>query len=99
MDGTGSAARFSGPRDVAVAPDGYIFVADYGNCRVRRVSPAGVVTTVAGMGSSTRVDGPGNVSGHQYDIGVAVGASGDLYLAETVCIRMIERIIGIGDTG
>jgi hypothetical protein len=99
VDATGTAARFYRPWSLDVGPDGHIYVADRYNYRIRRVSPAGVVTTVAGDGTTTRVDGRGDVSGHTDDIGVAVNPSGDLYVGEAECIRVIERIIDNGDAG
>ncbi|HYC60548.1 MAG TPA: hypothetical protein VEK79_13365 [Thermoanaerobaculia bacterium] len=62
VDGSGSAARFYYTTNVAVAPDtGEVFVADAWNHAVRRISPAGVVTTVGGM-----VSGAGNREGTGY---------------------------------
>jgi hypothetical protein len=61
-DGTGSAARFYYPTAVSVAPDtGEVFVSDYYNYAIRRVSPAGVVTTAGGI-----VRGPGPDEGTGY---------------------------------
>ena len=99
VDSVGTAARFYCPWDICAGPDGYLYVADRYNYRIRRVSPAGVVTTVAGTGSATRTDGRGDVSGYYDDLGIAIGPSGDLYLSEAECIRVIERIIDIGDAG
>ena len=42
VDGTGSAARFSGPYDLAVSTSGTIYVADYGNHLIRMISPTGI---------------------------------------------------------
>lgn len=97
VDGSSTVARFYRPWAVAAGPDGYLYVADRYNSRIRRVSPTGQVTTVAGTGSSTRSDGAGNASGHQDDLGIAVSRSGDLYIAEAECLRVIERIVDIGD--
>jgi DNA-binding beta-propeller fold protein YncE len=48
-DGTGSTARFNTPRGVAVDGAGTVYVADSGNHRIRKVTAAGVVTTLAGL--------------------------------------------------
>jgi hypothetical protein len=99
LDGTGAGARFSMPWSLDVGPGGYIYVADGYNDRVRRISPAGEVTTVAGTGSPARTDGRGEDSGHDKLRGIAVGPSGNLYLGEGECVRIIERIIDVGDSG
>ena len=85
-DGTGSAARFNRPRGVAVDPASNIFVADTANDTVRRITPAGVVTTVAGSaGVGGSADGRclrRSVLSTYFAIGVS--SSGDIYLADTV---------------
>ena len=97
VDATGTAARFYHPWGIAAGRDGYLYVVDRYNYRIRRVSPTGVVTTVAGTGSTTTSDGHGNTTGHYDDLGIAVSPSGDLYVAEAECLRMIQRIIDTGD--
>lgn len=99
VDAMGSNARFYRPWALCVGPDGYIYVADRYNYRIRRISPAGVVTTVAGTGSSARLDGRGDAAGHQDDLGIAISPSGDLYIGEAECVRVIERIIDVGNAG
>jgi streptogramin lyase len=98
LDATGTAARFNSPYAVAVGPDDYLYIQDTGNDRVRRASPGGVVTTVSGTGASTFTDGRGDESAHNTGRGIAVGPSGDVYCAENACVRVIERIIDVGDT-
>lgn len=98
-DATGTAARFYCPWAIAAGPDGYLYVADRYNHRIRRVSPTGAVTTVAGTGSTTAADGPGNASGFNDDLGIAVSPSGELYVAEAESLRVIHRIIDVGDAG
>lgn len=57
-DGTGAAARFSAPTGLAIDATGNLYVADSGNHTVRKLSPAGVVSTVAGTaGQSGNADG------------------------------------------
>jgi sugar lactone lactonase YvrE len=62
-DGTGSAAQFNQPSGVAVDGAGNVYVADTGNSTIRKVTPDGLVTTLAsGLGStSLAVDGAGNI--------------------------------------
>lgn len=50
FDGVGAAASFYEPRGVAVSGDGTVYVADAFNNKIRKISPAGVVTTLAGSG-------------------------------------------------
>ncbi len=57
-DGFGSAARFNTPAGVAVDTNGIVYVADTNNNTIRRISPAGEVTTLAGLAGSGRPDGP-----------------------------------------
>ncbi|MGD1032589.1 MAG: C10 family peptidase [Opitutaceae bacterium] len=83
-DGTGSAARFNNPGGVAVDGLGNVYVADTGNYTVRKVTPAGVVTTLAGSaGNSGLVDGTGSAARFSDDFGIAVDGSGNVYVADT----------------
>jgi sugar lactone lactonase YvrE len=83
-DGTGSAARFNQPWGLGSDAAGNVYVADWGNHTVRKITPAGVVTTVAGTaGASGYVDGTGAVVRFDRPNGVSVDASGNLYVSET----------------
>ena len=59
LDGTGPGATFGSVLGIAVDANGNVFVSDYGNGLIRKVTPAGVVTTVAGNGTTTGGDGIG----------------------------------------
>ncbi len=83
-DGIGTAAQFREPRGVAVDSNGYVYVADYGNHTLRKISPAGVVTTLAGTaGSAGVIDATGSAARFYYPSGVAVDVAGNLYVADT----------------
>jgi streptogramin lyase len=82
-DGTGAAARFSGPLGVAVDSSGNIYVADYGNSAIRKISSAGVVTTLAGTaGQAGSTDGTGAAASFRGPYSVTVDSSGNVYVAD-----------------
>ena len=83
VDGTNSAARFADPSGVAVDADGNVYVADTGNYTIRKVTPGGVVTTLAGLaGHSASVDGTGSDARFGYPTGVAVDSIGNVYVVD-----------------
>jgi sugar lactone lactonase YvrE len=90
-DGAGAAASFNTPSALALGPDGNLYVADTGNNRIRKITPDGTVSTVAGDGTAGYVDGPATNAQFNGPIGLAVGAGGDIYVADTYndVIRMI----------
>ena len=82
-DGTGAAARFSSPAGLAVDAAGYVFVADTSNHTIRKISPAGVVTTLAGTaGMSGSTDGTGAAARFNLPIGLAVDGAGNVLVAD-----------------
>jgi hypothetical protein len=83
-DGTNSAARFNNPGDVAVDASGNVYVADTGNATIRKITPSGVVTTLAGLArSGGSADGTGNSARFNMPYGVAVDGAGNVYVADT----------------
>ena len=83
-DATGEAAQFDYPMGVAVDSSGNVYVTDWRNDRIRKITSEGVVSTFAGDGDTTRFDGP---------FGVAVDSCGkNLYVADSANnrIRKIE---------
>lgn len=84
QDGTGSAARFSLPRGIAVDSSFNLYVADTSNSTIRKVTSAGVVTTLAGSaGLIGAVDGSGPAAGFSTPFGVAVNSAGTVFVADT----------------
>ena len=82
-DGTGTAASFNHPFGIAVDTAGNIYVADSGNYKIRKITSAGVVTTVTGSGAAGAVDGPAIVATFYTPNSVAVDSSGNIYIADT----------------
>jgi streptogramin lyase len=92
-DGTGTAAQFSNPTGVAVDATGNVFVADRGNRLIRKITPAGVVTTIAGQaGVVGGDDGPGSSATFRYLHSLSVDSSGNVFVAdrEGATIRMLK---------
>jgi sugar lactone lactonase YvrE len=82
-DGTGTSASFASPSGVAVDSSGNVYVADYYNHKIRKISPSGVVSTLAGSGEYGSTDGIGTDASFAYPRGVAVDASENVYVADT----------------
>jgi sugar lactone lactonase YvrE len=83
-DGVGTAARFRGPQRVTADSAGNVYVADTGNRTIRKITPAGVVTTLAGqVGSNGNADGTGSMARFGYPVGVAVDSVGNVYVVNS----------------
>lgn len=82
FDATGTAATFNSPRGVAVDASGSIYVADYGNNKIRKISAEGVVSTFAGSGSGGLLDGIGTAARFNRPYGVAVDAAGNVFVTD-----------------
>jgi hypothetical protein len=78
----GTNALFQNPVDIAVDKNGYIYVADLGNHTVRKISPSGVVSTLAGNGSSGYIDATGTSAEFMNLNGIAVDSSGNVYVSD-----------------
>jgi sugar lactone lactonase YvrE len=91
IDGTGTKAGFSYPRGLAIDARGYLYVGEYYSHAIRKVTPAGVVTTYAGTGEMGYFDGPSATALFNYPSGLLVDDSGNLYVADqgNRCIRQI----------
>lgn len=91
-DGVGSAARFDFVPCICAGPAGSVYVADYNNHTVRRVTPDGTVSTVAGRaGQAGTVDGAATVARLSRPVAVVAGKGGELFVAAENRIRRIAR--------
>ena len=82
-DGTSTSASFNYPTGIAVDKMGNLYVADNYNNVIRKITPAGVVSTWAGSGSQGNDDGTGTAANFAGPSGVAVGADGNVYVADS----------------
>lgn len=81
-DGTGTAAGFRDPYGIAVDKNGIIYVADTSNNLIRKVTPDGVVTTLAGGGAQGSGDGTGANVGFKEPRGIGVDSAGNVFVAD-----------------
>jgi sugar lactone lactonase YvrE len=107
--GPAQSAHIGSPFGIAADTAGNLYIADYGNCRIRKVTPGGVISTVAGNGStgSGGDGGPALSAQLNFPQAVAVDAAGDLYIADTGNHRIrkvtsagvINTVVGTGTRG
>ncbi|MBI5559845.1 MAG: SMP-30/gluconolactonase/LRE family protein [Deltaproteobacteria bacterium] len=97
-DGKGKEALFWGPDNMTMDSTGNLFVADADNFSVRKITPAGAVTTVAGSAVAGLRDGPSAEAMFGYPTGIAVDGRGVLYVADRRA-HAIRKIIPTPDGG
>ncbi len=96
-DGVGTAARFYYPGQLAIDANDNLYVADEYNHRIRKITPAGLVTTLAGQSPFGVVDGLGSSARFEKPHAIAVNkASGDVYTADWAGYT-VRRITPSGD--
>lgn len=98
IDGTGSAARFTRPAGLAMGNDGALLLADPGGQTLRKISLAGVVTTLAGNSTATAgaTDATGTDARFRSPFGLCVDSGGTLHIADTGN-RTIRKITPSGE--
>jgi hypothetical protein len=91
VDGTGSAARFFGPVAIVFGGDGNLYVTDGNNLSVRRVTPAGEVTTVSGARQPPFVptDGVGTAGRYEFPTAIGRAPNGDLLVGDVATMRRL----------
>lgn len=82
-DGNAAVASFRRPQGLALDSDGNLYVADTDNHAIRKVSPLGIVSTVAGSGASGFSDGTALEARFRFPVGLAIDSAGALYIADT----------------
>ena len=95
LDGTGTNARFYNPCGVAVDSSGNVYVADQANQRIRKITSAGVVSTIAGNGTAAFADGTGTNARFSNPYGITVDPLGNVFVSDLANQR-IRRITSTG---
>lgn len=106
-DGAGSAAKFMQPLDVVADAQGNIYVADNTSHRIRKVTPSGVVTTLAGDGTAGYLDATGTQAKFRNPSGLSLDKQGNIIVADRINHRIrkitpagvVSTVAGVGTTG
>jgi uncharacterized protein (TIGR03437 family) len=98
--GPATAAQLFAPWQLALDKSGNLYIADWGNSRVRKINSSGIITTVAGGGAGPIGDGgpatAASIGGNL--LGVAVDAAGNLYITSDARIRKVDATTGLIST-
>jgi hypothetical protein len=95
LNGTGTAAQFNQPYSITIDAAGNLYVGDRMNHAIRKITPAGVVTTLAGNGSPGAVNGTGAAASFNEPLGVAADASGNIFVADYIN-GLIRKVTAAG---
>ncbi|KAK3582328.1 hypothetical protein CHS0354_023869 [Potamilus streckersoni] len=99
VDATKSQASFSSPRSVAVDKDGNVYVADQGNHRIRKITPGGVVSTLAGDGTTQIFNNPAGVAVDTINNVVYVADQGNHRIRKITSAGDVSTFAGTGTSG
>lgn len=94
-DGLGTEATFSNPLGVCVDNAGNIFIADANNNLIRKITPAGLVSTIAGSGLRGKADGPDKSASFNFPTGIICDDAGNLFVCDQFN-AMIRKITPAG---
>ena len=95
-DGTGTNASFNTPTSITFDTNGNLYVVDFFGNKIRMITPAGVVTTLAGSGSRAFADGTGTNASFNYPWGIVTDNLGNLYISDRDNGRIRKLVIATG---
>lgn len=96
MDGTPNTATFRNPYAISIDSIGNLYVADTSNHAIRKITPTGTATTIAGNGASGSNDGNGMAAKFRIPFGITIDSANNLYVADTGN-NTIRKITPAGD--
>jgi len=83
LDGPADEARFNQPINICLDDEGNMFVSDFINQRIRKISSDMEVTTIAGMGQSGYLEGPADEAKFNYPRGICLDDTGNIYIGDS----------------
>jgi uncharacterized protein (TIGR03437 family) len=99
--GPATGAMLLGPRNVAMDTAGNLYISEFDGHRVRKVTPAGIISTAAGTGAAgfSGDGGPANAAQLAFPAGLALDGAGNLYIVDTLNVRIRKVMAGGGNIG
>jgi len=82
VDGIGTEAKFSFPSCIAIDANKNIFVTDKNNHRIRKITPPGKVSTIAGCGIAGKMNGSASTAQFNFPLGITLDGNGNIYVAD-----------------
>jgi hypothetical protein len=106
-DGAAGQSMFFSPSGIVFGPDGNLYVADSGNCRIRMITPAGIVSTFAGTDESEAIDGPALNASFKFLTNIIFDPHGNMFVADAWASKIrkitpdgiVSTIAGSGEYG
>jgi len=106
-NGNGDAATFNFPRGIAIDANDNLYITDVFNNKIRKITPAGIVSTFAGTGDEGEKDGNGDIATFNYPRGITIDANGNLYVADRdnnkirkiTSAGVVSTLTGTGESG
>jgi len=89
-DGPGTTAQFNFPTGIAIDTQGNLFVADGSNYRIRKITPDGIVSTIAGGDKEGSMDGGAGTALFEYPNDIAIDGAGNLFVLDMSRVRKIS---------
>jgi hypothetical protein len=82
-DGPADSAKFNNPSDLCVDDSGNVYVSDFLNQRIRKISNQGIVSTIAGSGTAGYIDGSHSTARFNYPRGICIDPSGNIFVSDS----------------